>query len=80
MKFKTSAIALGLAVALAACSKKEETVAPEAAAPIEQAAPQAVAYVTHQDGPVTIYSLADYTKIGEIDVGEGGREIGRAHV
>jgi YVTN family beta-propeller protein len=76
MKFKTSAIALGLAVALAACSKKEEAVALEAAAPVEQAAPQAVAYVTHQDGPVTIYSLADYTKIGEINVGEGGRGVG----
>jgi len=76
MNFKTSAIALGMAVALAACSKKEETVAPEAAAPVEQAVPQAVAYVTHQDGPVTIYSLADYSKIGEINVGEGGRGVG----
>ncbi|BET24715.1 WD-40 repeat-containing protein [Limnobacter thiooxidans] len=76
MKLKMTALALSTVVALAACSKKEEAVAPEAAAPAEQAAPAAVAYVTHQDGPVTIYSLADYTKIGEIVVGEGGRGVG----
>jgi len=76
MKFKVSVVALGMTVAMAACSKKEETVPPEAAVPVEQVAPQAVAYITHQDGPVTIYSLADYSKIGEINVGEGGRGVG----
>jgi YVTN family beta-propeller protein len=76
MKLTTTVIALSIAVALAACSKKEEKIAPEAVAPAEQTAPQAVAYVTHQNGPVTIYSLADYSKIGEINVGEGGRGIG----
>lgn len=77
MKFKMTALALGMAVALAACSKKEETVAPETAAPVvEQTAPQAVAYVTNQNGPVTVYSLTDYSKVGEINVGEGGRGVG----
>ena len=57
MTLKITALALGMAVALSACSKKEETVPPEVSVPVEQAAPQAVVYVTHQDGPVTIYSL-----------------------
>ncbi|HEX4843163.1 MAG TPA: cytochrome D1 domain-containing protein [Limnobacter sp.] len=73
-----SAIVLGLALALGACSKKEETVAPEAAAPAVEpaAAPTGVFYITHQEGPVTVYSLADYSKVAEINVGEGGRGVG----
>lgn len=77
MKLRMKVLALGVAVTLAACSKKEEAVTPEAAAPVEQVAtPQAVVYVTHQNGPVTVYSLADYSKIAEIAVGEGGRGVG----
>ena len=42
MTLKITALALSMAVALSACSKKEETVLPETSAPVEQAAPQAV--------------------------------------
>jgi YVTN family beta-propeller protein len=77
MKFKTGAVALGLAVALAACSKQEETTTLGAAEQATtQTAPQAVAYVSQQDGPVAIYSLADYTKIGQIKVGKGAHGLG----
>lgn len=67
-----------VSLALVACSKKEEAVQPATPPAVEtQAAPvQAFAYVTHQDGPVTIYSVGDYAKVGEIDVGEGGRGVG----
>lgn len=78
MALKMGVLALGMAVALAACSKKEEATAPEAATPevAEAAAPPGVFYITNQKGPVSIYSLADYSKIGEINVGEGGRGVG----
>ncbi|HEX4917628.1 MAG TPA: cytochrome D1 domain-containing protein [Limnobacter sp.] len=77
--WKRSAMVLGLALALGACSKKEETVAPEAMAPAthtEATTPAGVFYITHQDGPVTVYSLADFSKLAEIKVGEGGRGVG----
>ncbi|WP_370264192.1 cytochrome D1 domain-containing protein [Limnobacter sp.] len=83
MRWACSATMLALAVGLGACSKQNDVVAPEASAPAEttqetsaQATSPGVFYVTHQNGPVTVYSLADYSKVGEINVGEGGRGVG----
>jgi DNA-binding beta-propeller fold protein YncE len=78
MKLKITALALSTSVLLAACSKQED--APIAEAPVAEpaaaTAPQGVFYITNQKGPVSIYSLADYSKVGEIDIGEGGRGVG----
>lgn len=82
MKFKMIALALSTAILLAACSKQEEAPPPVVkettleAVPLANPAPQGKFYITNQEGPVSIYSLADYSKLGEISVGQGGRGMG----
>jgi YVTN family beta-propeller protein len=64
---------------LGACSKEAETPQPEAAPAAESASLKAenVAYVTNQDGGVTVIDLATMETIGDIEVqGEGPRGIG----
>ncbi|HEX4880116.1 MAG TPA: hypothetical protein VFV39_09755 [Limnobacter sp.] len=73
--WKRSAMVLGVALVLGACSKKTENTAPEASAPVEQGAvaqPPPVFYVTHASGPVAVYSLTDYSRLGDLPLGEGG--------
>jgi DNA-binding beta-propeller fold protein YncE len=57
-------ISVLLVVGLNACSKKE---APTA---------KSVAYVSSQNGGITVYSLSDYSIIRQIEVGEGARGLG----
>lgn len=70
-------IAMGLTVTLPACSKKNAAVVPadKAAASAASSEP-AFAYVTSQNGGVTVYSLADYSVVRSIEVGEGARGLG----
>lgn len=82
MKFRVIALALSTTVLLAACSKQEEVSTPAVEettlkeVPLANPAPQGKFYITNQKGPVSIYSLADYSKLGEISVGQGGRGMG----
>lgn len=80
-KLRTASLIAVVASAglLAACSKEAETPKPEAA-PVAEAASlknDQVAYVTNQDGGVTVIDLATMETIGDIDVqAEGPRGIG----
>lgn len=88
MKFTVTALALSTVILLGACSKKQEAPPPEVQeekqeksqekAQVENPAQVGEFYITNQQGPVSIYSLADYSKLGEISVGEGGRGVGIA--
>lgn len=60
---------------LSACSKKESPAKDQSAAPTASAA-LPVAYVSSQNGGITVYSLADYSVIRQIEVGEGARGLG----
>lgn len=64
-----SAIAGLSLVGLTACSKKD---APVVAKPESNP----VAYVSSQNGGITVYSLTDYSVIRQIEVGEGARGLG----
>lgn len=80
-----SALAMSvISVALVACSKAEQEAPAEAPASVvaqsnsEQAGAQVptnVAYVSSQDGHVTVYSLADYSVQKVYQVGDGGRGL-----
>ncbi|HEY1057253.1 MAG TPA: cytochrome D1 domain-containing protein [Limnobacter sp.] len=79
LKWKGLALAVSLVASTAACSKKPEepkTQAPAVKAEAPKPNVPAVAYVSHQDGPITVYSVGDYTKLGDIHVGEGARGVG----
>lgn len=76
-KLKVTTLALCMAIALASCSKKANEMAPpDAISPVVQTIAPAMAYITHEDGPVSIYSLADFTKKGIVPVGQGAHGVG----
>ncbi|MCQ8897715.1 hypothetical protein NQT62_14835 [Limnobacter humi] len=80
LTWKGLALAVSLVASTAACSKKPDT--PKTAEPpvaqneATKPSTPAVVYVSHQDGPLTVYAVGDYTKLGEINVGEGARGVG----
>lgn len=63
-----SAIASLTMLSLTACSKKEAVPTKPSVSP--------VAYVSSQNGGITVYSLSDYSIIRQIEVGEGARGLG----
>lgn len=65
----TAGVIAGLSVfGLTACSKKEASTSKSDASP--------VAYVSSQNGGITVYSLKDFSVIRQIEVGEGARGLG----
>jgi YVTN family beta-propeller protein len=66
-----ASLLLAFGLAAAGCSKQQEAESP--AAPAEQAAaPQQVAYVSNQDGGVTVIDLATMEVKGNFSTGAGG--------
>ena len=76
-----AAIAVTMAsFALVACSKTEHEAPAQAPASVVNASAEAkvptdVAYVSSQDGHVTVYSLSDYSVQNVFQVGDGGRGL-----
>ncbi|MDH4395875.1 MAG: hypothetical protein QE278_09370 [Limnobacter sp.] len=69
-----------IALGLNACSKKEAPVADQPSAALapgnDSSATKPVAYISSQNGGITVYSLTDFSVIRQIEVGEGARGLG----
>lgn len=63
-------LAVASVLLLSACSNKDESSVSNTVAPSAQSAPTGHLYVGHDTGPVSLYSLAEFSKLTEIAVGE----------
>ena len=63
-------LVIASALLLSACSNKDDSSVSNTVAPSAKSTPTGLLYVGHDTGPVSLYALAEFNKLGEIAVGD----------